>query len=80
VFLLTFDSTHDAMAAQKELAGFDPLMIPTPRSLSAGCGMALKLLCENAEPIREALRRSSLSEGSFKLYRQNAHDWQMLSG
>lgn len=43
-YVLAFESTHAAMAASKALAdaGVAFYTIPTPRAISAGCGMALK--------------------------------------
>ena len=43
-FVLAFDSTHAAMAAQAafKAAGASFALIPTPREISAGCGMSLR--------------------------------------
>lgn len=43
-FVLAFDSTHAAMAAQVafKAAGRSFALIPTPREISAGCGMSLR--------------------------------------
>ena len=43
-FVLAFESTHAAMAAQSTFskAGRSFALIPTPREISAGCGMSLK--------------------------------------
>ena len=42
---LGFASTHDALDAETLLAdmGIDVVPIPAPQSISAGCGMALRL-------------------------------------
>ena len=49
-FVLAFDSTHAAMAAQAafKAAGASFSLIPTPREISAGCGMSLKFKAEGA--------------------------------
>ncbi|WP_419059216.1 DUF3343 domain-containing protein [Ellagibacter isourolithinifaciens] len=49
-FVLAFDSTHAAMAAQAafKAAGAAIALIPTPREISAGCGMSLKFKAEGA--------------------------------
>ena len=49
-FVLTFDSTHAAMTAQAafKAAGASFALIPTPREVSAGCGMSLKFKAEGA--------------------------------
>lgn len=49
-FVLAFDSTHAAMAAQAafKAAGASFALIPTPREISVGCGMSLKFKAEGA--------------------------------
>ena len=43
--VLSFGSTHLAMAADKALgeAGIEFTMIPTPTAVSAGCGISLRM-------------------------------------
>jgi hypothetical protein len=43
--VLGFASTHDALDAEAILGdlGVDAVPIPTPRAISAGCGIALRL-------------------------------------
>ena len=49
-FVLAFESTHAAMAAQSAFskAGRSFALIPTPREISAGCGMSLKFKAQSA--------------------------------
>ncbi|WP_366923508.1 DUF3343 domain-containing protein [Metallumcola ferriviriculae] len=51
--VITFDTTHDAVKSEvilkEQQARF--LLIPTPRSISASCGMAVKFLWEDKESI-----------------------------
>ncbi len=42
-WVLVFDSTHAAMAAQSILAALDPFVIPTPRAITASCGISLRM-------------------------------------
>ena len=53
-FVLAFNSTHAAMAAQAafKAAGASFALIPTPREISAGCGMSLKFKAEGATEAR----------------------------
>ena len=53
-FVLAFDSTHAAMAAQAafKAAGASFALIPTPREISAGCGMSLKFKAEGAAEVQ----------------------------
>jgi hypothetical protein len=43
--VLTFDSTHDAMAAEKfaKSRALPGRLIPVPVAISAGCGLAFKM-------------------------------------
>lgn len=51
-YLLVFDSTHAALAAQDVLAHLSPRLIPTPREIQADCGMALRFrAADEAEAI-----------------------------
>lgn len=67
-YLITFDSTHLAIRTERVLkVKFKVVMIPTPRDLSASCGLSLML---ETESIVEAA--SDLKEESFEgmhLYR-----------
>lgn len=49
-FVLAFESTHAAMAAQSAFsqAARSFALIPTPREISAGCGMSLKFKAQSA--------------------------------
>lgn len=70
IFLLTFDSTHDALAAQKALAAVEPRVIPVPREITAGCGMAIRIAAENKRAFSEMMKRSTVEEESFVLYQK----------
>jgi len=54
-FLMTFESTHEAIKTEKALAGLDIDMIPTPRQLSTNCGLSLKANIEDMDTIRDLL-------------------------
>lgn len=45
-YCLTFDSTHYAIKIEKRMkeAALKGVMIPTPREVSASCGLSLKFL------------------------------------
>lgn len=60
--MLAFESTHAAMAAQVAFgkAGVTFALIPTPREISAGCGMSLKFRAASCERAR-ALADQALS-------------------
>lgn len=56
-FVLAFESTHAAMAAMSTLdaSGTRYAVIPTPREISAGCGMSLRFAPELLADVREQL-------------------------
>jgi hypothetical protein len=56
--VLAFNTTHDALAAETALrdAGLTVVPIPTPRSVGALCGIALRLPPEQAASAEEVLR------------------------
>jgi hypothetical protein len=55
--IVTFDSTHHAMAAEdilrQEAIGLE--VVPPPANLSAGCGLALRVRLEDVPDVVEAL-------------------------
>ncbi len=57
--VFTFATTHEAMAAEDILRGEGvPLeVVPPPRGLSAGCGLALRVSMEDAPRAHATLAR-----------------------
>lgn len=53
--VLAFESTHAAMAAQKILADLKPYVIPTPKAITANCGMSLRMDDAAADAARVIL-------------------------
>ena len=60
--VITFSETTDAMAAEKLLqeAGFPGRIIPIPRQLSAGCGLAFRTQMELRERAQEVLKEAGI--------------------
>lgn len=56
--LITFDSTHHALRAEQVLegAGLTPDIIPTPREITASCGLSLSLVASDLPRALELLR------------------------
>lgn len=79
VYVLAFDSTHAALAADKAFKNTGALLIPTPRAISAGCGMSLKF---SAETDDEALARSTAVPdacGCAALYSAHDQEFKLLA-
>ncbi len=72
-FLMAFESTHAAMAAHASLSDTDiaHAMIPTPRSITAGCGMTLCFKASNNEEARACIAGIKEAHGLASLYRED---------
>lgn len=68
-YLITFDSTHKAMAMEKLLLKhFQVEMIPTPRELSASCGLSVRFDELHLEQILELIRAEAVHLEGLVLY------------
>jgi Protein of unknown function (DUF3343) len=68
-WLFAFDSPHAAISAQRLLSGCGAVVMPTLRSITASCGMSLRLRDETIEKAKEILRVSSIDPALYRLYR-----------
>lgn len=69
-WLITFDSTHSALRAESLLttAGLDIEVIPTPRAISASCGLAIAYRAGDAERVAAVLRAGGVHfDGLFRV-------------
>ena len=56
-YTLAFDSTHMAVAAEKYLSAWIAVSVmPTPRKITASCGISLRVELENGERLKELLK------------------------
>ncbi len=76
--LITFSTTHNALRAEKVLnqEGIPILVVPTPREVSAGCGLAIRFLCEDFQAVKEKLNRNDIFVKS--VYRVEKDEKQTL--
>lgn len=60
--ILTFQSTHHAMRAEKVLLqeGIGTKTIPTPRDISLSCGLAIRIDAKDVEAVRELKKVGTL--------------------
>lgn len=56
--MITFESTHHAIKAEKLLGELEVEIIPTPRQLSANCGISIKAEVKDLEAIKEKMGES----------------------
>lgn len=71
-YLLVFDSTHAALAAQDVLQPINPRLIPTPRTIKADCGMALRFEATNDAEAIELARSVEDARGQAHLYAEGS--------
>ncbi|MDO4732075.1 MAG: DUF3343 domain-containing protein [Bacillota bacterium] len=80
-YMLSFNSTHDAIQAEKILEAHFPVqVIPTLRSVSESCGISLRVEEEEYPLLQELLDAETLSKGHFTLYhvRREAEQRELL--
>ena len=68
-WLFAFDSPHAAIASQKLLADCGAVVMPTLRSITASCGMSLRLSVESIERAKSILAESAIDPALYRLYR-----------
>ncbi len=71
-YIITFDSTHAAMDAEKKLISKSMKihMIPTPRQITANCGLSIKITGVDREELLAVLEELKLETKA--LYRMES--------
>lgn len=71
-YIITFDSTHAAMDAEKKLISqsIKVHMIPTPRQITANCGLSIKIMGVEHEELLAVLK--ALKIETKALYRMES--------
>ena len=68
-WLFAFDSPHAAISAQRLLASCGAVVMPTLRSITASCGMSLRLNDEAIGEAKRIMKASSIDPALYRLYR-----------
>ena len=68
-WLFAFDSPHAAISAQRLLSGCGAVMMPTLRSITASCGMSIRIEDSQMEQAKTMMRSSAIDPGLYRLYR-----------
>ncbi|HHT63936.1 MAG: DUF3343 domain-containing protein [Bacillota bacterium] len=70
-FIISFESTHYAMLVENKLkeAELKVNLIPTPRIITASCGLSLKIDSDVMEDVSKALKSYDLDATMFQIYR-----------
>lgn len=69
--VIAFSNTHAAIAAQKvlERLGLPAHMMPTPREITAGCGLSLRCPPEGYAQARQAVASLKIPQDYCQFYR-----------
>ena len=67
-FLFAFDSPHAAISAQRLLDSCCAVVMPTLRSITASCGMSLRLRTDRINKAQEIMRASAIDPSLYRLY------------
>ena len=71
-FVISFDSTHHAIKGEKLLkeSNINVKMMPTPREITASCGLSIRFENEDFEKIEDIIKDSELSiKGIYEMKR-----------
>lgn len=74
-YVIAFDSTHYAIQGEKTLkeTDIDVKVIPTPREITASCGLSIRFNPEHYEKVKSVLDEASLSiRGIYKLVKNES--------
>lgn len=68
-YVITFANTHSAITTQSHLESLAKVSImPTLREISAGCGISIRFLPEELEPVMAGLKIQGLDNQMFTVY------------
>ncbi|WP_432405894.1 DUF3343 domain-containing protein [Wukongibacter sp. M2B1] len=69
-YVIAFESTHYAIMAEKKLKGkFNIQTIPTPREVTASCGLSIMFGGEILEEIKDELTSQNLERDKLDIYK-----------
>ena len=72
-YIIAFESTHYAIMIEKKLKEkYKVSMIPTPREITASCGLSIKFKEDNYKDINNIL--TGFNNEMFDLYKIDLHD------
>ena len=58
-YLLTFESTHAAIATEKLLKPVDIIVMPVPRFVSSSCGISIRINPEKRDDAEKIIKEKS---------------------
>lgn len=73
-YVISFDSTHHAIKAEKLLKeqNLSIKMMPTPREITASCGLSIRFESENLLEVEDIINKEKLAvKGKYKMERKD---------
>ncbi|CEI74308.1 MULTISPECIES: DUF3343 domain-containing protein [Romboutsia] len=70
MYIVSFNSTHHAIRTEKLLKEKEIVCttLPTPREITASCGISIRFLYNDIEKVKETLRESDVEyKGIYKI-------------
>ncbi len=70
MYIISFNSTHHAIRTDKLLneENIKSTTLPTPREITASCGISIRFLLENLENIKEIVKDNKIEiKGIYKI-------------
>lgn len=69
--VITFANTHSALSAEQELKHRIKIVIlPTPREISKGCGIAIRFAQQDLEQAKAVLEELELPQDRYGFFRR----------
>ncbi len=78
-YVIAFESTHAALAAASALEARGARMMPTPRAISAGCGMSLRFDASTDDAAHAFVEPVSDVCGHAALYAQEGQTYRLVT-
>lgn len=72
MYIVSFNSTHHAIRTDKMLSesGVTSTTLPTPREITASCGISIRFLYNDIEKVNQILKENNIEfKGIFKITR-----------
>lgn len=65
--LVTFNSTHSAIRAERELLneGIKVKVIPVPTEITASCGLSIRMKLEDLEKVKNILKNNDIETAGY---------------
>lgn len=81
IWLMTFESTYAALAAQKTFESLEYAFtaMTRPADIEAGCGIALRFEAESSAAALALANKACVAKGFCALYEQSSEGYLLVS-